>query len=200
MRFTFILRAYHPWLSHYSVLAQRHPVRIFDELRAQLGSGIDERCAVSQSPIMNNGVMIRVALCGLLGLAATGCGSDSKDAPNCGTAQSPMAIALKDVSPAPGASLPNSAIVERFTIVGQHLQIQADFGLPAAHTAGQTVPTPVRWTYAVSGADTVYTSEPFAWQNAPAHVEVDSLGLLQTPDGCVSALPNQIFNYDVTTP
>jgi hypothetical protein len=150
---------------------------------------------------MNNGVMARVVVCGLLGVVAVGCGSsDTKDTPNCGTAQAPMAIAIKDVSPTVGASVPNSAIVERFTIVGRHLQIDASFGLPAAHTAGQSVPTLVHWTYAVSGADTVYTSEPFAWQNAPAHVEVDSAGLLQTSDGCISALPNQIFQYDVTAP
>lgn len=150
---------------------------------------------------MNIGVTTGAVLCLLLGLTVTGCGgSDANAGPSCGTAQAPMALTLTDVSPASGASLPNSSIVERFTIVGQHLKIDANFGLPAAHTAGQTVPSPVHWTYGVSGADTVYTSEPFAWQNAPAHVEVDSIGLLQTTDGCVWALPNQIFKYDVTAP
>ena len=151
---------------------------------------------------MNNGVVMRGVVCGLLGIVAVGCGSsDTKDPPaNCGTAQAPMAIELKDISPALGASVPNSAIIQRFTIVGRHLQIEASFGLPAAHTAGQSTPTPVHWTFAASGADTVYTSEPFAWQNAPAHVEVDSAGLLQTSDGCISALPAKIFQYDVTAP
>jgi hypothetical protein len=150
---------------------------------------------------MNIGVVSRLVVCGLLGIVAVSCGSsDTKDTPNCGTAQAPMAIELKDVSPALGASVPNSAIVQRFTLVGKHLQIDPSFGLPAAHTAGQSTPALVHWTITLSGADTVYTSEPFAWQNAPAHVELDSVGLLQTPDGCISALPTQIFQYDITAP
>lgn len=134
-----------------------------------------------------------------MGLVAAACGG-SDEKPSCGTEQAPTAIEIKDVSPAVGASVPNAAIVQRFTLVGRLLQITPSFLLPAAHTAGQTVPTPVQWSIAVSGADTVYTSEPISWQNAPAHVEADSNAPLKTSDGCIFALPKQIFEYDVTTP
>jgi len=150
---------------------------------------------------MHIGVVNRALGCGLLGIALVACGgSDAQPTANCGTAQQPMAIEIKDVSPGAGASVKNSAIVQSFTIVGRHLQIESNFGLPAAHTAGQSMPTPMHWAIAASGADTVYTSEPFSWQNAPAHVEIDSAGLLQTSDGCISALPEQLFEYDITAP
>ncbi|MET0795439.1 MAG: hypothetical protein ABW061_28230 [Polyangiaceae bacterium] len=148
---------------------------------------------------MNIGVVKRVLGFGLLGLVAVACGGSDAPNANCGTAQQPKAIEIKDVSPAAGASVKNSVIVQSFTIVGQHLQIETNFGLPAAHTAGQSVPTPLKFTIAASGADTVYTSDPFSWQNAPAHVEIDSGGLLET-NGCISALPEKLFEYDVTAP
>jgi hypothetical protein len=150
---------------------------------------------------MNIGVVNRVLGCGLLSLVLAACGgSDDPVKPNCGTAQAPTAIELEDVSPAVDASLPNAGIVQTFTIVGRHLQIKPTFVLPAAHTAGQPVPSTTQWSLSVVGDDTVYTSTPFSWQNAPAHVEIDSSNLLQTSDGCILALPKQLFKYDVTAP
>jgi len=146
--------------------------------------------------------MNRTLGCALLSVIIAGCGaSDDTEKPNCGTVDAPMAIELKDISPAAGASVPNSGIVETFTIVGRHLQLTTPtFALPPAHTAGQPVPATTEWSFALSGADTVYTSQPLSWEHAPAHVEMDSYGLLETSDHCISALPKKIFEYDVTAP
>jgi hypothetical protein len=165
-------------------------------------TGIDDGKRLSQSAVMKIGVVNRVLGCGLLAIVIAGCGgSDDANKPSCGTADAPMAIELKDISPAAGATVPNSGIVETFTIVGRHLQITPTFALPPAHTAGQPVPAPTQWSIAVSGADTVYTSMPLSWEKAPGHVEADSYGLLETTsDHCISALPKKIFEYDVTAP
>jgi hypothetical protein len=120
---------------------------------------------------------------------------------DCGTVQEPLMLTLKDVKPAPGSSLPNANIVQTFTIVGKLLQLQPSFAFAqAAHTAGGAVPSPVTWTLAASGGDTVYTSQPISWTNAPAHVELNPPGLLETGNGCVSVLPTPTFSYDVTAP
>jgi hypothetical protein len=150
---------------------------------------------------MDMGVVIRGLGFGLLALMALACGASDDPTPNCGTAQSPMALEVKDVSPAVDASVANSAIVQTFTLVGQHLQLDTHFAKAAdTHTAGETTPKPLSWTLSASGADTVYTSVPFSWQNAPAHVELDTNSLMTTTDGCVFALPKQLFKYDVTAP
>jgi hypothetical protein len=145
---------------------------------------------------MNIGVVNRVVGCGLVSFVALSCGGS--DEPACGTVQAPKLIAIKDVSPAIGASVPNSAIVHSFTIVGQLLQLNLGLGLPPAHTAGQSVPAQMGWTVTPSGSDMVYRSEPLSWEKAPAHVEVDSSKLYETPDHCVSALPTPLFQYDIT--
>ncbi|HEY4103094.1 MAG TPA: hypothetical protein VGM44_04350 [Polyangiaceae bacterium] len=112
-----------------------------------------------------------------------------------------MTFALKDIAPASGSSVPNANIVQTFTIVGQHLDFAPDFALPASHTAGISTPTAIGWTVAVSGADTVFTSEPFSWATAPSHVELDPGGALEdTMTNCVWTLPTPTFSYDVTAP
>lgn len=152
---------------------------------------------------MNIGVVSRALGCGLFSIVLLACGgSDGSDTPktNCGTVQAPTPLELKNVSPAAGASVANSGIVQTFTIVGKRLQISPSFALPAAHTAGQPIPTPTTWTLTLDGDDTVYTSQPMSWTTAPAHVEIDASGLQQTQDGCVFALPKPIFAYDITAP
>ena len=166
---------------------------------------------------MNNGVLMRAVLCGLCGVALVGCGSDGGSnagsagagpepkmgaaTADCGTVQEPLEFTISNVSPAIGASLPNSGIVQTFTIVGKYLKIDnGSFALPASHTAGAPSPTPIVWTYAPSGADTVYTSAPITWQTAPGHVEFVPAGLLETTDGCVSTFPTPVFSYDITAP
>jgi hypothetical protein len=151
---------------------------------------------------MNIGVSRRALGFGLFSMLLVACGSsDDKPAdPNCGTEQAPTRVEIKNVSPMFGASVANANIVESFTLVGQHLELSPSFLLPAAHTAGKTVPTPSQWTLSISGADTVYTSEPLSWEKAPAHVEVDPSGLMQAPDHCVYSLQTPIFEYDVTEP
>ncbi len=147
---------------------------------------------------MKIGVVSRIVGCGLLGLVALACGGSDDE--SCGTAAAPKPITIKDVSPAYGASVPNSAIVQSFTIAGQHLQLDLGFSLPPAHTAGQSVPAPMHWSITTSGADTVYTSEPFSWQTAPAHVEVYPSSAFKTADGCILGLPKPLFQYDITAP
>ena len=150
---------------------------------------------------MNIGVVRWALGYGLLAVAAGASACGGSDERTCGTAQSPVAIEVKDVSPAVNASVANSAIVQTFTLVGQHLHIDPNnLVLPAAHTAGLTIPTQVAWSISLIGADTVYTSEPFSWQKAPAHVEIESAGAMETPDHCALALPKQLFKYDVTMP
>lgn len=161
---------------------------------------------------MNNGVVMRAVLCGLVGIVLAGCGSSDNGnnggggGPNmmatadCGSLSDPLTFTLKDVSPAIGASVPNTGVVQRFTIVGQYLQIDnRSLGVSAAHTAGAPSPSPIAWTYAPSGGNTVYTSVPITWQT-PGHVEFVPTGPLETSDGCVSEFPTPVFSYDVTTP
>ena len=110
---------------------------------------------------------------GLLGLLAVGCGStDSSGTPgpkmgkataDCGTVQEPLVLTLKDVKPALGSSVPNAGIVQTFTVAGKLLKLDPSFVRPSAHTAGAPVPATVTWTYAPSGGDTVYTTQPMTW-------------------------------------
>ena len=109
-------------------------------------------------------------------------------------------LTIKDVKPASGSSVPNANIVQSFTIVGKLLQIDPSFSQSGAHTAGARIPNTVSWTYAASGGDTVYTSQPLSWTTAPGHVELGPGGLLVTPDNCVSVMPTPTFSYDITAP
>jgi len=133
---------------------------------------------------------------------ALACGGSDGEAPkaNCGSLEAPTALEVTDVSPAIGASVTNSGIVQTFTIVGQLLQFTPNLVLTGAHTAGQPTPTPTKWTIIASGENAVYTSEPISWTSAPAHVELDSANKFETADHCVFALPKQMFKYDVTAP
>jgi hypothetical protein len=146
-----------------------------------------------------------------LGLVAMGCGSPDSEpketgphmgaaTADCGTVQEPLVFTLKDVKPAPGTSVANANIVQSFTIVGKLLQLQPSFAYSAAHTAGAATPSPIVWTLAASGGDTVYTSQPISWATAPAHVELNPPGEVATKDGCVSTLPTPTFSYDLAPP
>jgi hypothetical protein len=137
-----------------------------------------------------------ILVCGAL--ATLGCGSDG---PACGTVSTPDSLKISSVQPAVGSSVPNSGIVESFTIVGRHLSIEPSFKLGAGHTAGVTTPNPSNWALAYSGEDTVYTSQAITWATAPGHVELDPPGVLKdTSTGCVLTLPTPTFSYDVTAP
>ena len=170
---------------------------------------IDRLGKLSDTLGMSQGVAGWVGVVALCGLALAGCGSGSSSdngpnmtaTANCGSASAPKLLGLSGISPAAGASVPNSEIVQTFTIDDVHLQILPTFALMAAHTAGQPTPSPVEWTITLSGADTVYTSLPITWQTAPGHVELDPPGLLEdTTTHCVSVLPTPTFSYDVTAP
>jgi hypothetical protein len=148
--------------------------------------------------------------CGLLGLLAAGCGSsdDPKGPPgpnmgaataDCGSVSQPHALTLKDVKPAAGTSVPNANIVQSFTIVGKLLKLDPAFARSGAHTAGASIPATTSWTYGPSGSDTLYATLPMAW-TTPGHVELTTTGLFVEASGCVDALPNPMFSYDVTAP
>ena len=138
----------------------------------------------------------------LIGCALAIWGCSSSDAkPSCGTASAPDELDITNVQPALGSSVPNKAIVQSFTIVGRHLELTPTFKLAGTHTAGNTTPNPVPWTITLSGADTLYTSEPITWATAPGHVELDPSSLLDdTSSGCILTLPTPMFSYDVTAP
>jgi hypothetical protein len=170
---------------------------------------IDRLGNLSDTLGMSQGVVGWAGVAALCGLALTGCGSSSPSdtgpnmtaTANCGSESEPMLLKLADVAPAAGSSVPNSAIVQTFTILGSHLGITPTFALMAAHTAGQPTPSPVGWAITISGEDTLYTSQPVTWQTAPGHVELDPPGLLEdTTTHCVSVLPTPTFSYDVTAP
>jgi hypothetical protein len=143
-------------------------------------------------------------VCVLAALAAVGCGSsDSSSAKACGTQLNPSEFKVSNVTPALGATVPNSGIVQSFTIDGELIQLTPNFGAAAAHTAGDSTPNPVVWmaTVSASGKDAVYTSEPITWATAPGHVELNIGGLFQnTTTGCVSRFPGPMYSYDITAP
>ncbi len=141
----------------------------------------------------------------LAALAAVGCGSSDTNSSSsaCGTQLSPDEFKVSAVSPAIGASVPNSGVVQSFTIDGQLIQVTPTFSPAATHTAGDAMPNPLGWTPTVSasGKDTVYTSAPVTWATAPGHVELNIGGLFQNQtSGCVSRFPGPMFSYDVTAP
>ena len=105
-----------------------------------------------------------LALSGLLTLACGDDGDDEGDTgPDCGTVSNPDLFEITNVEPAPGASLPNSAIVHRFKIVGTVYVNMLQPAFPAAHTAGEPTTDPT-WaitqeadgaSYAASASGTV---------------------------------------------
>jgi len=146
-------------------------------------------------------------------LMVVGCGSTDGSAkgtpgPNmgpataeCGSVSQPHEFEITNLTPALGSSVPNVNIVQTFTIANKLIQVPANgFARPAAHTAGASIPAITTWTFGPSGADTVYTSAPLSWTTAPGHVQIDPAGLIVTTDGCVFALPNPLFSYDITAP
>jgi hypothetical protein len=159
---------------------------------------------------MSQGIAGGVGIVLLCGWVLAGCSSSSSSdsGPNmtatadCGSVSAPKLLTLSGIAPAAGSSVPNSAIVQTFTIVGMHLELTPTFSLMAAHTAGHSTPDPVQWTVSLSDADTLYTSEPITWQTAPGHVELDPPQgvFVDATTHCVSVLPTPTFSYDVTAP
>jgi hypothetical protein len=145
-------------------------------------------------------------VCLVAALAALGCSSSDNNnaAPSgCGTQLNPGEFKVSAVSPATGASVPNSGVVQTFTIDGEAVSLMPALGLAATHTAGDVTPNPITWTFSLSatGKDSIYTSAPLTWATAPGHVELDIGGLFQNQtSGCVSRFPGPMFSYDVTAP
>jgi hypothetical protein len=125
-------------------------------------------------------------------------GGDGK--PDCGTASSPDPFVIANVTPAPGASVPNANIVHTFKIVGNVYAPSLALAMPATHTAGLPTPNPTMWALAAESDGMLYTATPITWMTAPGHVEVQLAGAYADPDGCVFAFPSPMFSYDITAP
>jgi hypothetical protein len=134
-------------------------------------------------------------------LPSLGCGGDDPEpkdeGPTCPHDDTTV-LTLTGVSPAPGSSVSNNAIVHTFTTVGVSTYFdRLLIGQLATHTAGAPPPG-MMFTIMPSGADIIYTFMPFAWPTAPGHVALFDGGLYQDPnDGCKLALPNPLFDYDI---
>ncbi len=148
------------------------------------------------------GISVCVALSPLL--VACGGGDDDDDSSatgNCGTAANPIILELQDVAPAAGSSVPNDAIVHRYTVVGVSATFDPDLQVPSTHTAGQPMPSPFIIQPTVVGDGMVtYEFEPISWTTAPSHVTIQDTSVYQTSDGCIYAFPQPIFDYDVVAP
>ncbi|HEY4156754.1 MAG TPA: hypothetical protein VGM29_01610 [Polyangiaceae bacterium] len=136
-----------------------------------------------------------------------GCSSDAKPAPvqptlTCTNASTPTPFTLTNVMPATGASVPNQAIVQEFTIAPGGAISTLRMGFSAAHTAGEPT-TPLNYTESTdaTGAST-FQFLPVTWPMA-GHVEID-VGAdeeFQDPTGTTCyTIPNPVFSYDVTAP
>lgn len=133
-----------------------------------------------------------------LALLHTGCAEDDA-APGCPGPSTPLELTLADVSPEPGTSVSNDAIVHTFTLTGSVAFDSIAFAFPEAHTAGEPTPE-LGFEFEQTDAGTVYTAEPVSWEVAPGHVELAVPVIYQTPDGCGYELPSPLFAYDVTPP
>jgi hypothetical protein len=142
-----------------------------------------------------------VVVCALSTLCVAGCGSSDGNAaasPVCPSGPGTILFTIADVSPAAGATVPNHAIVEKFTIKNAPALVKSfSTALLASHTAG--VPTPPNGTISAVevGADLLYSSTVDAWTTAPGHVETAFSGRYTTSDGCIWGFPSPMFSYDV---
>lgn len=144
-------------------------------------------------------VGIRAALGAVWGFWVVACsGSHDEPSTTCGTLEKPLPVEVKDVSPAIGASVPNSAIVMTFTVAKAQLKFGPDFATPTSDSTGTA--STFRWRHSEVDANTVYSLGPMTFENAPSHFELEFAGLLQTTDDCIWQPPKQIFSFDVTKP
>jgi hypothetical protein len=153
------------------------------------------------------GALVAIALGIPSGLALAACsstsepgGASSTSTSTCGTVGAPKLLELTDVTPAAGASVPNSGVVHAFTVVaapGLFTSLGLQYVAPE-HTAGAADPSAWKITAKASGADVRYEAGPVSFANAPGHVTIASGQKFATADGCVYALPSPLFDYDVT--
>jgi len=125
--------------------------------------------------------------------------SEASPSPSCPGLGAPTVLELSDLTPALGATVTNDAIVHSFDIVGDVTFDGLALSYPDAHTAGAADP---ELTFHHEPATTLsnFTAAAVTWETAPAHVEINSPIVYQTPEGCAYQLPAPLFSYDVTPP
>lgn len=139
------------------------------------------------------------ASCLAVALLAGACGGD--DERTCGTIDEPLLLELTELVPADGSSVPNTEIVQGFTVHGLDALIEEfAFAKSSLHTAGD--PTPAAFSItrsAVANGVVRYDFAPLRWDEAPGHVELVTAAVYRRGE-CVYALPTPLFRYDATEP
>ena len=126
-----------------------------------------------------------------------GCSGNSSDIV-CGGVGAPAELHLGSVTPELGSVVVNDAIVHSFSVLDDIAFTDIALSLAPGHTAGAPDPA-LTFQYKVSATTTDYTAAAVTWE-ASEHVEIDSDGIYQTPDGCAYRLPTPLFSYDLDAP
>jgi hypothetical protein len=140
-------------------------------------------------------------ICVLSVIGAAGCGSDDPKAaaePTCPTGTGTILFTIADVSPAVGATVPNQAIMEKFTIKNAPARPASfSMGILPTHTAGLPNPNNATINVTALGDDLIYWTTVDSWTTAPGHVDIVMSSRYQADDGCIYGFPAPMFSYDV---
>jgi hypothetical protein len=138
-----------------------------------------------------------VLLLATLALAA-GCSSSSSTI-DCAGAAAPAELHVSNMIPELGSTVANDAIVHSFSVLDDIAFDDMALSYAQAHTAGDSDPA-LSFSYVVSTTTTDFTFKAVTWATAPAHVEVNSEAIYETPDGCAYRLPTPLFAYELDAP
>ncbi len=128
-------------------------------------------------------------------LLLAGCSGSSSDIV-CGGVGAPTELHVGNVTPELGSTVVNDDIVHSFSVLDDIAFDDMALTLAPAHTAGASDPA-LSFEYEISTTTTDYTAAAVTWETAPAHVELNSDAIYQTPDGCAYRLPTPLFAYDL---
>lgn len=129
-------------------------------------------------------------------LLLAGCSGSSSDI-ICGGAAAPAELHLSGVTPELGSVAANADIVHSFSVLDNVGFEKLMLAYAPAHTAGASDPA---LSFQPGAGTNTYTAAAVTWETAPAHVELDSEAIYQTPDGCAYRLPTPLFSYDLDAP
>ena len=120
--------------------------------------------------------------------------------PGCGTENEPTPLTVVNRSPALGATVKNSDIVESFTVKAPFFVLDPLVveSTSPAHTAGGVYGGANGWGLIGSGRDVRFERTVASWTSAPGHVELAAVVGWKTDDGCYYKLPSPLLSYDVT--
>jgi hypothetical protein len=127
-----------------------------------------------------------------------GCAPENTDVV-CAGPNAPAELHLANVTPAPGSTVANDAIVHSFSVQDDIAFEDILLAYPPAHTAGASDPA-LTFSYKISSTTVDYTGVAVTWEAAPGHVEIDAPVIYQTPEGCSFQLPTPLFSYDLAGP